>query len=140
MTTLRELLLLLAIAAVPAALSVALHPDLANRQRAGLSADAVRVAEVATWNGILWLDAREPAAFAQGHVPGALHFDETAFNESLGAVIAQWTPGRPIVIYCDSTACSRSRELAQRLREAGFSDVYHLHGGWEAWTAQHGGS
>jgi rhodanese-related sulfurtransferase len=133
--TLREVLLLLAVAALPAALAVALHPELADRHRAGLPSDAVRPAEVNTWTApVLWVDSRDAASFARGHVPGAIWLDESTFSESLGALVAAWTPGMRIVVYCDSSACSLSRELAQRLREAGFTDVHYLHGGWEAWS------
>lgn len=135
MKTLREILLLLGVAALPAALAVALHPELADRQRAGLPPDAVRPAEVNAWGApVVWVDSREAAAFERGHVPGAIRLDESAFSESLGALVAAWTPGMRIVVYCDSSACSLSRELAQRLRDAGFTDVHYLHGGWEAWS------
>jgi rhodanese-related sulfurtransferase len=133
--TVREVLLLLGLAALPAALAVMLHPELADRHRAGLPADAVRPAEVNAWTApVLWVDSREAASFDRGHVPGAIRLDEATFSESLGALVAAWAPGMRIVVYCDSSACALSGRLAQRLRDAGFTDVYHLHGGWEAWT------
>lgn len=130
--------LLAGVAALPAGLAVALHPELADRRRAGLPDDAVRPVEVNAWETpVLWVDARDAAAFARGHIPGALRLDEDTFSESLGALVTAWSPGMRIVVYCDTTACSRSRELAQRLRDAGFEDVHHLHGGWEAWSRAH---
>lgn len=135
MKTLREVFLLLGVAALPAALVLALHPELADRRRAGLPADAVRPAEVNTWSEpVLWVDSREAEAYDRGHVPGAIRLDESTFSESLAALVGAWTPGMRIVVYCDSSTCSRSRELAQRLRDAGFEDVLYLHGGWEAWS------
>lgn len=135
MKTLREVLLLLGVAALPAALAVALHPELADRQRAGLPADAVRPVEVNTWGApVLWVDARDAASFDRDHAPGAVRLDEDTFSDSLGGLVAAWSPGMRIVVYCDTHTCSRSRELAQRLRDAGFSDVHYLHGGWEAWS------
>lgn len=139
MKTLREAALLLLVAALPAALAVALHPELHDRSRAGLGPAEVRIEEAATWGeSVVWVDAREAAAFARGHIPGALAFDENAFNESLGNLLAAWAPGRRVVVYCDSSACTRSRDVADRLRDAGLSDVYHLHGGWDAWTRARG--
>ncbi len=138
MIALREGVLLALVAALPAAIAVGFHPELADRVRAGLPADAVRAAEMAAWSvPVLWVDIREAEAIARGHIPGAIAFDESAFSESLGGIVAVWEPGQAIVVYCDSTACARSREVAQRLREAGFTDVYYLHGGWEAWSATH---
>lgn len=136
MKALRELLLLLGVAALPAGLAIAFHPELANRARAGLPADAIRPVEAAAWDEPpLWIDTRESAAFAAGHIPGAIRFDETAFSASLGTVMENWRPGRRLVVYCDSSACARSREIARHLREAGLDEVYYLHGGWEAWSA-----
>jgi len=135
---LREVILLVAVAALPAVLAIALHPELADRERAGLPPDAVRPAEVNAWTTpVLWVDARDAAAFARGHVPGAYRLDEDTFSASLGPLAAAWSPGMRIVIYCDSSACTRSRELTQRLRDAGFTDVHYLHGGWEAWSRAH---
>ncbi len=133
--TLREVLLLVGVAALPAALSVGLHPELADRHRAGLPPDAVRPAEVNSWSdAVLWVDARDVTAFDRGHVPGAIRLDEDTFSQSLGQLVAAWSPGMRLVIYCDSSTCARSRELAVRLRDAGFTDVHYLHGGWEAWS------
>jgi len=135
---LREVCVLAAVAALPAALALALHPELTDRARTGLAPDAVRPAEVAAWTApVLWVDARDAAAFARGHVPGAVRLDEDNFSASLGGVLAAWSPDMRVVVYCDTAACSRSRELAQRLREAGLSEVHHLHGGWEAWSRAH---
>jgi len=133
--TLRELLLLIGVAALPAALGVALHPELADRHRAGLPPDAVRPTEVDAWGDtVLWVDARDAAAFDRRHVPGAIRLDENTFSQSLGQLVTVWTPDMRLVIYCDSSTCARSRELAVRLRDAGFTDVHYLHGGWEAWS------
>lgn len=136
MRSAREALVLLLVALVPAALALALHPDFADRHRAGLAADEVRLEEVRDWHAdVLWLDARPAADFARSHIPDALHFDAEQFATSLGAVLAAWQPGRRIVVYCSSVSCTTSRELAQRLRAAGLDDVHFLRGGWEAWEA-----
>lgn len=131
----RELLVLLLVALAPTLLAVAFHPQLAERARAGLEPGAVRLAEVRDWRGdVLWIDGRSAAEFAQDHIPGALPLEEATFSEQLGAIVAAWQPGQRIVVYCSSLSCAASKTLAQQLREAGFgTDVYHLHGGWEAW-------
>lgn len=132
---LREALVLLVVAAAPAALAIALHPQLANRLRAGLEEGAVRLEEIRDAHAdVLWIDARSEADFARDHIPGALRLDEETFERDLGAVLASWTPGRHVVVYCSTTACGTSKAVAQRLRAAGLSDVFFLHGGWEAWT------
>ena len=136
MRSLREALVLALVALIPGAFAIALHPQLADRARAGLESDAVRVADVREWKmEVLWIDARSEEEFSRAHVPGAVHLDEAHFNETLGDVLAQWTPDRRLVVYCSSTGCSTSKAVAKRLRDAGLTDVYYLHGGWEAWSA-----
>ena len=126
--------LLLVFAVFPAALAVIRHPDLADRLKAGLDEGEVRLAEVRGWQrNVLWIDARPSAAFGTAHIPGAVPLDEGRFEQDFGRVLAEWTPDRPVVVYCDSTACSASRDLARRLREAGLPEVYSLHGGWAQW-------
>lgn len=132
----REAFVLLLVAAAPAALAVWLHPQLADRAGAGLEPGAVRLEEVRNWStDVLWIDGRSAEDYARDHIPGALPLEESRFSEQLGAIIAAWQPGLPIVVYCSSVSCSASKALAEKLREAGFGDeVYHLHGGWEAWV------
>jgi rhodanese-related sulfurtransferase len=136
MRPLREALILFVAAAAPAALAVMLHPQLADRARAGLEPGAVRLVEVRAWHAdVLWVDGRSAEDFARDHIPGALPLEEARFSEQLGPIVAAWKPGQRIVVYCSSVSCSASKTLAQQLRDAGFTDVHHLHGGWEAWQA-----
>lgn len=136
MKTLRETFLLVLIALAPAALAVAFHPQLTDRDRAGLETGAVRLAEVRQWQpGPLWIDARSAEDFAQQHVPGAILLNEANFDAALGKLLAVWQPGTRIVVYCSSLSCGTSKAVAERLRAAGLDDVHFLHGGWEAWLA-----
>ncbi len=134
MKALRETIVLILVAIVPAALAVMFHPDLANRGRAGLDAGAVRLEEARAWDApVLWIDARDAESFARGSIPHAVHLAPERFESDLGAVLAAWQPGARIVVFCGSLSCATSQEIAQRLRDAGLDDVHHLHGGWEAW-------
>ena len=136
MRAFREALILLAAAAAPATLAICLHPQLADRARAGLEPGAVRPVEVRSWHDdVLWIDGRSAEEFARAHIPGALPLEEARFSDQLGPVVAAWKSGQKIVVYCSTVSCSTSKSLAQQLRDAGFTDVYHLHGGWEVWQA-----
>lgn len=136
MRPLREALLLLLVAAAPAALAVLFHPQLADRSHAGLEPGAVRLADALAWQPPpLWIDGRSEADFAADHIPGALPLGEAQFTAQLGPILAAWQPGQRIVVYCSSASCTASKTLAQRLRDAGLTDVHHLQGGWEAWAA-----
>lgn len=84
----------------------------------------------------LWLDAREPAAYAAGHVPGALALSETEWETGFGALMEAWDGARPLVVYCGGESCHASESVARRLkRELGFDNIVMLRGGWDAWRA-----
>jgi rhodanese-related sulfurtransferase len=136
MRPLREALVLLLVATAPAVLAVMFHPQLADRDRAGLEPGAVRLDEVRTWGeNVLWIDGRSADDYAREHIQGALPLEESRFSEQLGAILAVWRPEQRLVVYCSRLSCSASKTLAQQLRDAGFTEVHHLHGGWEAWQA-----
>lgn len=83
---------------------------------------------------VLWVDAREPAAFAAGHVPGAVALGETAWEEGLADFVERWQPGVLVVVYCDGAECEASRRVARRLQtELGIAEVAVLREGWPAW-------
>ena len=64
-------------------------------------------------DGALVVDLRSPAAFARGHLPGAIPGDADA----IAADPAALPPGRTLVLVCEVGA--RSAALAERLRELG---------------------
>ncbi len=116
----------------PAALTAWWHPQ-APAWRAPVDAfpslDLAAVPE-----GVLWIDAREPAAYAAGHIPGALSFGEGNWEEGLAAFVERWEPGVLVVVYCDGAECDASRRVARRLQiELGVEDVAVLREGWPAW-------
>lgn len=95
----------------------------------------VTVEQTLAWgNKVLWLDARTLAHYQEEHIPGALPLNEDHWDEQLSAVIAAYDPNHYIVIYCATTQCSQSHEVAARLeKETPIRPVYVLAGGWERW-------
>ena len=93
------------------------------------------VAQAKDWgDAALWIDARAEEQFAGGHVPGAMLLNEDDWNTLLPKVLAVWSPGRKLVVYCSRQTCNASHEVAERLRnEAGLKNVFVLQGGWEEW-------
>ena len=85
---------------------------------------------------VLWVDARSRSQYEREHVPQAVLLNEDEWSRQFAAVLDQWQPGRPLVVYCDSQACHASQQVAKRLRESGLSPVYVLRGGWKAWQNQ----
>lgn len=136
MSTLKEMAFLLVGALAPAAIAVFLHPQLADREHAGLKPLEIRLESTASWESpVLWVDARDKKAFEQRTVPGAVHFEFDRFDQAIGELLLAWTPEKRVIVFCNSTSCETSELIAARLREAGLDEVYFLHGGWDAWLA-----
>lgn len=79
-------------------------------------------------NGVV-IDVREPNEFNAGHVPNAI-------NVPLASLKDRWRElekykSRPIVVSCRSG--NRSLKGAVMLRKHGFTTVYNLSGGLQAW-------
>jgi len=78
----------------------------------------------------LVLDARDVGSFATSRIDGA----QPVSSANLGALIGVTAKIRPILIYCYHG--NASREYAQTFSDFGFSEVYSLDGGYEAWRTR----
>ncbi len=77
--------------------------------------------------GLVLVDVREPWEYQQGHVPNTVHIP-------LGQLPAKWSkldPQQPTVLICEHG--SRSQSAAAFLERNGFTQLYNLRGGTEAW-------
>lgn len=81
----------------------------------------------------LFLDARSPAQFAEGHIEGALSLPWEEFDESFARALNGFPPETPLVTYCDGESCGSSRELAMALLAKGYGNVRVLVNGWSVW-------
>ncbi|MFP1740336.1 thiosulfate sulfurtransferase GlpE [Lonsdalea quercina] len=78
-------------------------------------------------SGEVLVDIRDPQSFAAAHVPGAVHLTNDSLNGFVdGADLAQ-----PVMVLCYHGISSRN--AAQYLLSLGFSSVYSVDGGFEAW-------
>jgi rhodanese-related sulfurtransferase len=81
----------------------------------------------------LFLDARRPELFAKGHIAGAQNLPTDEFGERF-ATMAGWLPKEAeLVLYCDTKSCALSRQLADKLKEAGYERVVIFRDGWVVW-------
>jgi len=76
------------------------------------------------------LDARDAGSFEQSHIDGA----QPVSSANLAAVINTTAKSRPILIYCYHG--NASQEIAETFSDFGFSEVYSLDGGYQAWCAR----
>ena len=77
--------------------------------------------------GVFLLDVREPAEYAAGHIPGItlIPMGEVA------ARLAELPRDKEIVVTCRTG--NRSGQVADLLREQGFTNVHNMSGGIVAW-------
>jgi len=77
------------------------------------------------------LDARDEAMFDKEHIAGAIRLD----GANLEAILFGTPKQRPVLIYCYHG--SASVQYARIFTDFGFSEVYDLFGGYDAWRAHH---
>ncbi len=77
------------------------------------------------------LDIRTPEEFASGHLAGAINIDYYAAD--FEAQLSELDLSVPYVMYCNSG--NRSGNALPVMDSIGFSEVYELDGGIQAWLA-----
>jgi rhodanese-related sulfurtransferase len=78
------------------------------------------------------IDVRTPEEFGQGHLENAVNIDFFApnFRERLDTLERD----RTYVVYCKKGA--RGAKAMDLMRQAGFSRVYNVSGGYENWSSR----
>ena len=88
--------------------------------------------EITTQENIQILDVRTPKEFFGGHIKNALQADWNDKKE-FDRRIAFIDKNKPVYVYC--LAGGRSAAAADKMRKAGYTNVYELSGGTNAWRA-----
>jgi len=78
-----------------------------------------------------FVDIRDPGSYAEAHVPGAIRLDD----RSVGPFLQSSDKSRPLIIYCYHGNSSLSG--AAFFRSQGFTEVYSMAGGFEAWRSRY---
>lgn len=89
----------------------------------------------AMWGGgaTLFLDARDPADYAAGHIGNAMNLPAQSFEGYFSMIAPMITAESPMVLYCDGLQCDLGQRLRVKLRELGYTNTHLLHNGWTAW-------
>ena len=82
--------------------------------------------------GTVFVDAREPEYYQEGHIKGAWNIP--FFLELVFKLDSLQGKDAPMVIYCSSDECGSSEDLAYELQAEGFSNLLVFKGGWTAWN------
>jgi len=82
----------------------------------------------------LFVDARSKEEFDAGHIPGAMLLPLDDFDE----VFSSWKNLIPsdtlLITYCAGAGCDSSLDVAESLKEGGYSRVKVFFGGWKKWN------
>ena len=84
------------------------------------------------WPKMVVIDARDPAQFAKGHIPGAINMDWRQVLAKRSTI----PKNKPVLIYCNTGSLSAQAGFA--LRVAGWDNVKILQGGMQEWKAKGG--
>ncbi|MCP5108463.1 MAG: rhodanese-like domain-containing protein [bacterium] len=79
------------------------------------------------------LDARIPADFQTGYIPGALSLPISKFGDVYPSVAKFLEEGKTIICYCEGYHCTDSTMLAMELYKKGHKDIFVYKGGIEEW-------
>lgn len=132
---LRQSIILLVLAFVPAIGHALYERGRISWSEQALSEHEVTLQQAREWgDSVMWVDARPDDQFQQQHIPGAILLNEDRWSELLPPMLNAWSPDKRTVVYCSTQTCALSHQVARRLRaEAGLTNVFILHGGWEKW-------
>jgi rhodanese-related sulfurtransferase len=83
-------------------------------------------------NTFTLVDTRSPAAWNQGHIPGAVHLPIAEIPARAHELI---DAEKPVVTYCWGPGCNGATRAALRFAEAGY-DVREMIGGVEYWIRE----
>jgi rhodanese-related sulfurtransferase len=82
----------------------------------------------------VFLDARSPEEYAEGHIPGALEFYADDFEKFAPLVLPQLKDkNQELIAYCHGSSCELSLHLANALMDQGYTNVKVFFGGWPEW-------
>ena len=84
-------------------------------------------------NKVIFVDARDPFSFEEGHIAGAINIYPDEITLHLAKLKQMLSPGSLVVTYCDGPRCPLSHETAKGLKLQGVPAVKVLIDGWGLW-------
>lgn len=82
---------------------------------------------------VVFIDARDPADYEWGHIPGAINFPFDYYDEYADSVLPRVDKSAQVVTYCGGADCELSLYLARQLSNEGYENIFIFFGGQTAW-------
>ena len=82
---------------------------------------------------VIFVDARDPLSFAEGHIAGAINIYPDEVSIYLPLLKTMLSNDSIIITYCDGPQCPLSKETAHALLQQGIPAVKVLVNGWQLW-------
>jgi rhodanese-related sulfurtransferase len=88
---------------------------------------------------VVFIDARDEAHYAAGHIPGAYELDRYHPEKDLAADLTPCKNADLVVVYCTGGDCEDAEYTALMLRDAGVPNqkIFVYGGGFEEWSDSH---
>ena len=93
--------------------------------------DAAKFEQTINNAGAQLVDVRTPGEYSSGHIEKAINAD--IYSDAFRQRMAQLDKNKPVLVYCATGI--RSSNAARQLKQAGFTQVYDLRGGFNAWRS-----
>ncbi|MEQ1858357.1 MAG: rhodanese-like domain-containing protein [Chthoniobacteraceae bacterium] len=131
----REVLLLCALAAAPAAITG--YRELKLRPQTPLASGEVMLGDAQAWGDkAIWVDARPAPKFERKHIPGALSLNAETWDAQVARFLDAWDPEMRVIVYGER-GDDAAPTVALRLREElKIPEVWVLHDGLDAWEGR----
>ena len=84
----------------------------------------------------IFVDARSPEDYEEGHIKGAVSLPVGQFDEKIAAFEERHPPQASIITYCSGRTCQDSHHLAEFLLEFGYDNVTVFIDGFPGWKAE----
>jgi rhodanese-related sulfurtransferase len=89
-------------------------------------------------SGAVLVDARLASDFVRGHIPGSINVPVGTERADRQTILAAVPKSAHIIVFCKSTLCGFSLEVANQLLQDNYTDVVIFRGGWDEWVATYG--
>ncbi len=91
----------------------------------------------ATARGLnLFVDARKPDLYEEGHIPGAVQCDPYEPDDAMDDIVARANGVERVIVYCGGGDCEDSIFMCRELVGAGltYDSIFLYPGGWKEWS------